>query len=165
MTGKLNYAKISGFLSGCLMIAAFLWIIALPNQAHSDQAQKERYVYVGVDRAKLIRMDEEPGTVIIGNPSVASILVQPNNILVLQGKGYGKTNAIILDKSGKTIDTMLLSVVDNEHSASVYAAGSRRSYVCTEASCQIELRIGDNGDYFQGVAEQRQGKDGLATSQ
>src|SRR5689334_16518764 len=68
-------------------------------------------ISVNVDEARIMRLPENVGTVVIGNPLIADATLQPGGILVLTGKGYGDTNLLALDRSGQVVLSKTVEVV------------------------------------------------------
>src|SRR5262249_36121729 len=70
---------------------------ALANVAKADT------VNVPLDQAQVIRLASGVSTVVIGNPLIADASLQPGNMMVVTGKGYGVTNLMALDRSGRVL--------------------------------------------------------------
>ena len=64
--------------------------------AHPIQA--EEMLSVRLDQAKIIRMPDRVATIVIGNPLIADVSIQPGGVMVLTGKGYGTTNVVAMDQ-------------------------------------------------------------------
>ena len=56
-----------------------------------------------MDEAKLIRLPDKVATIVIGNPMIADVSLQPGGIMVSTGKGYGSTNVVVLDRAGAVL--------------------------------------------------------------
>ncbi len=65
-----------------------------------------------VGQAEVVRYAQEPRTIIIGDPAVATASLATSDILVLTGLEAGETNLIVLDDSGVQIDRMTLRIVE-----------------------------------------------------
>ena len=50
-----------------------------------------------------MKLPERAATLVIGNPLIADISIQPGGIAVITGKGYGATNVIVMDRSGAVL--------------------------------------------------------------
>ena len=55
-------------------------------------------ITVWLDQARVIKVPERAATVVIGDPLIADLSVQPGGIAVITGKGYGATNVIVMDR-------------------------------------------------------------------
>jgi Flp pilus assembly secretin CpaC len=57
---------------------------------------------VHLDQAKVLKLPEKTATLVVGNPLIADVAVQPGGIMVVTGKSYGVTNLVALDRGGAT---------------------------------------------------------------
>jgi len=60
-----------------------------------------RDIVVDFDQAMMLRLERPAAEVVVGNPSIADVLIQTSKVLVLTGKSFGETNLIVLDPQGK----------------------------------------------------------------
>ncbi len=60
-------------------------------------------IAVNVDQAKLVRLPGRVATIVVGNPLIADVTLQPGGMIVVTGKGYGATNFIALDRAGEVL--------------------------------------------------------------
>jgi hypothetical protein len=119
---------------------------------------------VKMDESVLLNISGQPGSVVIGNPSIADATALGSKVL-LHGRSYGSTNLIILDSAGKEIVSFDLTVVvGSNDNIALFKNGERFSYVCAPL-CQASMQIGDNGDYTAQQLELNGGKIKLATGQ
>ena len=51
----------------------------------------------------MVKLPERASTVVIGNPLIADVTLQPGNVMVVNARGYGVTNVIALDRNGATL--------------------------------------------------------------
>ena len=58
----------------------------------------------------MIKLPERASTVVIGNPLIADVSMQSGGVMVVNGKGYGVTNLIALDRNGATLMEKQVSV-------------------------------------------------------
>jgi hypothetical protein len=126
-----------------LLLSAVLWIVApaAPTYA-ADQ------ISVALDKAKILHLPDRAATVVIGNPLIADISIQPGGLAVITGKSYGETNFVVLDRGGTVLAEKTLEVTfPNEQSlVVVYRGGDRESYSCTP-DCSPRLTLGDTPDF------------------
>ena len=63
---------------------------------------------IELDQARVMKLPDKVATIVIGNPLIADAALQAGGLLVITGKGYGATNLLALDRTGRIImDTML----------------------------------------------------------
>ena len=77
-------------------------------------AAKAQDLIVKYDQSQLIRLPRPVAEIIIGNPAIADITVQANNLLVVTGKTFGITNVIALDADRNIIQDQRVMVVRDE---------------------------------------------------
>ena len=72
-----------------------LLILAVAATAHAVEP-----IVVQLDRTALIKLPPQTATVVIGDPLIADLSIQPGGLAMITGKGYGETNVIALDRDG-----------------------------------------------------------------
>jgi hypothetical protein len=113
---------------------------------------------VKYDQSQLLRVPRPIAEIIIGNPSIADITVQANNMLVVTGKTFGTTNVIVLDADRNVIqDQRIVVVRDPARQVSLYKGTKRETYSCAPA-CNPALVGGDDTRYFSEVKGGFEGK-------
>ncbi len=118
-------------------------------------------IAVNVDQAKLVRLPGKVATIVVGNPLIADVTLQPGGMIVVTGKGYGATNFIALDRGGEIlVDRQIQVEGPSDRLVTVYRGIERESYSCLPI-CQRRVTLGDSDNYFNttmnqaGVAEQQ----------
>jgi Flp pilus assembly secretin CpaC len=79
-----------------VVAAAFL-------HAGAASAASTETLNVMLDHATILKMPERVATLVVGNPLIIDVSIQPGGIMVLTGKGFGVTNLLALDRSGKLL--------------------------------------------------------------
>jgi hypothetical protein len=126
-----------------LLLSAVLWIIALAAPAYAaDQ------ISVPLDKARILHLPDRAATIVIGNPLIADLSIQPGGLAVITGKSYGETNFVVLDRGGIVLAEKTVEVTfPNEQSlVVVYRGNDRESYSCTP-DCSPRLTLGDTPDF------------------
>ena len=133
------------------LAAAFALAIgaAYPASALADNGN------VNVDEARIMRLPDGVATIVIGNPLIADATLQPGGILVLTGKGFGATNMMALDRSGRVVLTHNIEVVAPKSAdlVVVYRGMERESYSCAPV-CERRITLGDSVPYFNNTLQQ-----------
>jgi hypothetical protein len=89
-------------------------------------------INVVLDQAQLIKLPDRVATIVLGNPLIADASLQPGNLVVITGKGYGETNLIALDRAGAVLMEKSLEVRGRDADVVVvYRGVERESYSCT----------------------------------
>jgi Flp pilus assembly secretin CpaC len=105
-------------------------------------------ITVAVDQATITKLPERVATIVVGNPLIADITVQPGGLLVITGKGYGTTNMIALDRAGAVLAERGIQVLGPEDKVvTVYRGGARESYSCAP-ECEPRITLGDAPPFF-----------------
>jgi hypothetical protein len=107
-------------------------------------------VQINLDQAQVLRLPAGVATIVIGNPLIADGSLQAGGLLVVTGKGYGTTNLMALDHSGRVLMDKRITVAGPASSdlVVVYKGIDRESYSCAP-TCQPRITtLGDNPAYF-----------------
>ena len=141
-----------------------LGLVALGFAALAPTASAEP-ITVFTDHSRVISVSRPPGTIIIGNPSIADVTIQGNQVL-LHARSFGETNIIILDENGDHLADYEVTVqAGGGNDVAIFKGGPRYSYVCAP-DCEVTLRVGDDTNYFmKAVVPQQQAKIGIAMGQ
>src|SRR6478752_8762464 len=84
-------AEVLGFARALACVLAGLGLPMTASAADID---------VILDQAKLVQLPEKIATIVLGNPLIADATVQARGLMVITGKGYGRSNLIALDRTG-----------------------------------------------------------------
>jgi hypothetical protein len=124
-------------------LAAVLSVIAIASRASADDL-----IAVQLDTARVIKIPDRAATIIIGNPLIADIAIQPGGIAVITAKSYGATNFVVMDKSGAVLNEQNIQVQGpSDPTVVVYRGVDRQTYSCTP-DCSPRLTLGDQQDFF-----------------
>ncbi|TCU66066.1 putative type II/III system pilus formation protein [Bradyrhizobium sp. R2.2-H] len=133
----------------CLLFAAAVaWPAAGLAESTADT------IAVNVDQAKLVRLPGKVATIVVGNPLIADVTLQPGGMIVVTGKGYGATNFIALDRGGEIlVDRQIQVEGPSDRLVTVYRGIERESYSCVPL-CQRRVTLGDSDAYFNNTMSQ-----------
>ena len=111
-------------------------------------------IAVNVDQAKLVKLPGKVATIVVGNPMIADVTLQPGGIIVVTGKGYGATNFIAMDRNGEVlVDRQIQVEGPTDQLVTVYRGVERESYSCMPI-CQRRVTLGDGETYFKSAIDQ-----------
>ncbi len=65
---------------------------------------------VVLDEARLVKVPERATTIILGNPLIADVAIQPGGVMLVTGKGHGATSITVLDRSGTVVMDRMVEV-------------------------------------------------------
>jgi Flp pilus assembly secretin CpaC len=119
---------------------------------------------VQTDRTQLVTLSVRPTTVVIGNPAIADVTVNGNQVFI-NGFTAGETNVIMLDEQGASIASLDVIVTQSTtaRSAAVFSASGRKSMNCAPY-CDPVLSVGDDDKQFASANNQYSTRRGLATA-
>ena len=111
-------------------------------------------VTVILDQAKLLKLPEKVATVVLGNPLIADVSLQPGGLMVVTGKGYGMTNIVVLDRAGAVLMEKTVEVQGpGGDVVVVYRGVERGTYSCTP-DCERRITLGDSNAYFEAIIDE-----------
>jgi Flp pilus assembly secretin CpaC len=111
-------------------------------------------IAVNVDQARLIKLPERIATIVVGNPLIADVSMQPGGIIVVTGKGYGATNVIAMDRKGEILVDRVIQVEGpTDQLVTIYRGADRESYSCMPI-CQRRVTLGDAEGFFKATMDQ-----------
>jgi Flp pilus assembly secretin CpaC len=124
---------------------------------------------IQTDQTQMIALSTEPGTVVVGNPSIADVSVNGKQVF-MHGRAFGDTNVIILDTNGNQVanfDVTVTHAANNE--VAIFSANSLKEYRAARVSyscdplCQRLMIPGDDFETFKNIVAMNTSKAGLAT--
>ncbi|MEK7661337.1 MAG: pilus assembly protein N-terminal domain-containing protein [Pseudomonadota bacterium] len=83
-------------------VAILMVLVAGPALAHSMQLE--------LDQSKVVRLTRPASGVVIGNASVADVIVHSPQILLVVGKSVGRTHFLVVGENGQTLYSGEISV-------------------------------------------------------
>jgi hypothetical protein len=129
-------------------LAVILSVAALSSHVIFSQAMADEPIAVKLDQAKVIKLPDRATTVVIGNPLIADLSIQPGGLAVVTGKSFGATNVLVMDKSGAILtEQNILVQGPADPTVVVYRGVDRETYSCTP-QCSPRLTLGDELKYF-----------------
>jgi Flp pilus assembly secretin CpaC len=124
-----------------VLLAALFAGLALPAQADN--------ISVTLDEVQTISFPRAVSTVFAGNTAIADITMIDARRAFVQGKAFGSTNIIALDKNGDTVSNTHVSVLSRQQATVTLQRGTQRTtYTCTSARCEVAPQPGDGKDAF-----------------
>jgi len=129
-------------------------LLLTPALALAEPGPESKSIAVNVDQAKLVKLPPKVATIVVGNPLIADVTLQPGGLIVVTGKGYGATNFIAMDRAGEVLVDRIIQVEGPiDQLVTVYRGIQRESYSCMPV-CQRRVTLGDGDSYFKSAMEQ-----------
>lgn len=130
-------------------LATVLFLVAAVPAAFAEEP-----IVVRIDQAGLFKLPDRATTIVIGNPLIADISIEPGGLAVLTGKGFGATNVIVMDRTGAVLAEHTVEVQgSNDRTVVVYRGVLQETYSCTP-NCSPRITLGDDPGYFDKVINQ-----------
>ncbi len=137
-----------------LLALHWLWAAMLLPAALTSPASADEPITVRIDQARILKLPERAATVVIGNPLIADLSIQPGGLAIVTGKGYGATNVVVMDRTGAVLTEHVVEVKGPpDRIVVVYRGAARNTYSCTP-ECAPRVTLGDDNDYFDKALNQ-----------
>jgi Flp pilus assembly secretin CpaC len=121
-------------------------------------------IVVFLDQARIMQLPERAATVVVGNPLIADLTIQPGSLAVVTGKGYGATNFVVLDRHGAVLTEHTVEVTGpNDKTVVVYRGSDRETYSCTP-DCSRRITLGDAPEFFEKTLSETTNRDAQAAT-
>ncbi len=140
-----------------------LWVWTVVFAATLCAPAQADTMTVNLDQATVMKLPERVATIVIGNPLIADAALQSGGILVITGKGYGSTNLLALDRSGRVVMDKTVQVLSAASGdlVVVYKGVERETYSCAP-ECEHRTTLGDSQNYFSSSLSQSGARTGQA---
>jgi hypothetical protein len=134
-------------LRGLAALRPLCWLaMALFLSAAAVRADEP--IVVHLDEARVIKLPDRATTVVVGNPLIADLSVQPGGLAVITGKSYGATNFLIMDRGGAVLTEHTVEVQGpTDKIVVVYRGINRATYSCTP-ECAARVTLADQTEFF-----------------
>jgi type IV secretory pathway protease TraF len=141
-----------------LFAAAFL--AATPVFA----AGKADSVALALDEVHTLTFRTPVSTVYVGNPSIADVTMIDARHAFVQGKGYGRTNVMALNRDNVMVFNTHVTVTGNDGGGTVTLnrGAQRVTLNCTGGRCEPTPMPGDGKDTYDSAVGQIVGHQGTA---
>ena len=142
------------FRAPSVLRAIAVGLLLTPAIAQAEPGPESKLIAVNVDQAKLVKLPPKVATIVVGNPLIADVTLQPGGLMVVTGKGYGATNFIAMDRAGEVLVDRLIQVEGpTDQLVTVYRGIERESYTCMPI-CQRRVTLGDGDSFFKAAMDQ-----------
>ena len=120
---------------------------------------------VGIDMTAPLHLSRPAASIVVGNPAIADLHIESPSLVFIQGRSFGTTNLIALDKDGQVIMSSTLTVTSAERSNVTLERGvfGRITYACS-GRCEPMVMPGDDSERSKTVMDTATAKTGAADS-
>jgi len=146
-----------------LFAAAFLATTALSGSL-ALAADKSDAVALALDEVHTLTFRAPVATVYVGNPSIADVTMIDSRHAFVQGKGYGRTNIMALNRDNVMVFNTHVSVTGQAGSGTVTLnrGAQRVTLNCTGNRCEQTPTPGDGRDGYDSTVGQMTGHQNAA---
>ncbi len=119
---------------------------------------------VTIDKNHVLRTERPVETIIVGNPHIADVSAQSNQLMFILGRSSGETNILGFDKEGNVVFDKDVTVVPHTtRTVTLHRGALSETFACAPR-CESELHAGDDPAKFEAIKKSSEGHVGLATS-
>jgi hypothetical protein len=131
-------------------LAAATLIAATPASAAGDS------VALALDEVHTLTFKTPIATIYVGNPTIADVTMLDARHAFVQGKGYGRTNIVALNRENKQVFNATVAVVGARDSNTVTLnRGTQRiTLTCAGGRCEPTPMPGDDQKAFDSASAQ-----------
>jgi len=155
----------------CALFAAALLAAATPGfaadkhvKAEPKHADKNDAVALALDEVHTVTFRTPVATVYVGNPSIADVTMIDARHAFVQGKGYGRTNIMALNRDNVMVFNTHVSVTSNNGGGTVTLnrGVQRVTLNCAGGRCEATPTPGDAKELFDSAVGQIAGHQNAA---
>lgn len=131
-------------------LAAAALIAVTPAYAAGDT------VALALDEVHTLTFKTPVATVYVGNPTIADVTMLDARHAFVQGKGYGRTNIVALNRDNVQVYNANIAVVGSQDSSTVTLnrGAQRVTLTCAGGRCEPTPTPGDDQKAFDAVNNQ-----------
>jgi Pilus formation protein N terminal region len=131
-------------------LAAAAFIAATPAYAAGDT------VALALDEVHTITFKTPVATVYVGNPTIADVTMLDARHAFVQGKGYGRTNIVALNRDNAQVFNAHVTVVGAHDAGTVTLnrGAQRVTLTCAGGRCEPTPTLGDDQKAFDAANTQ-----------
>lgn len=115
---------------GAALVGVSLQMPSASAQQSGEEAMRGA-IQIEVGRAKTLRLDRIPSTIMFGNPDVADIVIERDGLIFLIGLRAGQTSLHLLDQNGASLLTTDIVVrPENRSQVTFFQGALETTYYC-----------------------------------
>lgn len=126
----------------------FVIALALTMFAAAFSSASANDIRVALDQALPLRLNAPAEGVSIGNPAIAGVSVQNDQLLFVTGRAYGTTNLVVIGQDNRVLYSGRVTVMPDETNVVMVTRGAQTArFECTPV-CRPTPDIGDGPQTF-----------------
>ena len=121
---------------------------AVKKPVRAAKSNKNNFVSLALDEVHTLAFQTPVSTVYVGNPSIADVTMIDARHAFVQGKGYGRTNVMALNRENVVVFNTHITVTGNDGSGTVTLnrGAQRVTLNCAGGRCEPTPMPGDGKD-------------------
>lgn len=124
--------------------AALLGVLAFVALSFASVARAED-IRISLDQAFPIRLGAPAAGVAVGNPNIAGVSVQDDQLLFVTGRAYGATNLVIVGDNGRMLYSGRVIVSPDETGSVMVTRGTQTTRMQCSPLCRASPDVGGAG--------------------
>jgi Flp pilus assembly secretin CpaC len=129
----------AGKIATALMCALAFIAVAMTSAARAED------IRVALDQAFPIRLGAPAEGVAVGNPNIAAVTVQDDQLLFVTGRSYGTTNLVIVGENGRILYSGRVVVAPDERGLVMVTRGTTTQRMDCSPLCRERPDVGGAG--------------------
>ncbi len=114
----------------------------------TGNADASENLRVTIDKNHVLRTDRPVETIIVGNPHIADVSAQSNQLMFVLGRASGETNILGFDKEGNVVFDKDVTVVPHTtRTVTLHRGALSETFACAPR-CEAEMHPGDDPAKF-----------------
>jgi hypothetical protein len=121
------------------LVLAALFLGASVGAGLAAAAPDGSVLTVGLYESHRVPLGGEAAQVIVGDPTVADVVMVNAHSVIVMGKGYGSTQLIVTDRGGRTLlagRVMVVGATSDAGHVTIYRGVDSTEYGCGPSHCQ-----------------------------
>jgi Flp pilus assembly secretin CpaC len=137
---------------------------AVKKPVRAAKSDKNHFVALALDEVHTLAFQTPASTVYVGNPSIADVTMIDARHAFVQGKGYGRTNIMALNRDNVMVFNTHVSVTSNNGGGTVtlQRGVQRVTLNCAGGRCEATPTPGDAKELFDSAVGQLTGHQSAA---
>jgi len=129
----------------------------------SGSAWASESLRVTIDKNHVLRTDRPVETIIVGNPHIADVSAQSNQLMFILGRTSGETNILGFDKDGNVVFDKDVTVVPHTTRTVTLHRGTLTETFACAPRCEVQMHPGDDPAKFSVISGQSATHTGAAS--
>src|SRR5665213_318936 len=153
------------FAAALIVAATPAYPVGKPHSARKPPiVAKNDAVALALDEVHTLTFRAPVATVYVGNPTIADVTMIDARHAFVQGKGYGRTNIVALNRDNVQVFNTHVTVIGNDsgNTVTLNRGAQRITLSCAGGRCEPTPTPGDGKDSYDAASTQASGHQNAA---